>query len=235
MTGEHNRRMISPKHPLTNITRIFPTLGSAGGVPRVGMPSVPELILASGSRYRRELLRRLVPEFKIITSDFNEERLIDESPVDLAARLAEGKARTVAQAHRAALVIGSDQVAALGDRVLGKPGTAAVANEQLAACSGATVHFFTAVHLTCLERGYTAQHVDVTKVHFRELTATEIATYIQREQPLDCAGSFKSEGLGIALFSAIENRDPTALIGLPMIWLADALRAAGIDCLSPRN
>ena len=186
-----------------------------------------KLILASSSRYRRELLSRLNVGFEAISPDVDETPLQGEAPEALAIRLAEMKAQAIAEQHPGALVIGSDQVPALPDGpLLSKPGSVQIARQQLAAQSGSSVNFYTGVTVCCLETGFSESHTDLTSVHFRELTAEEIDAYIEAEQPLDCAGSFKSEGLGINLFNAIENRDPTALIGLPMIWVAGALRRA---------
>jgi septum formation protein len=191
------------------------------------MRSPTPLVLASSSRHRRALLGRLGLEFACDSPGIDERPLADEPPEHLAARLARDKARTVARRHPDALVIGSDQVASLGSRVLGKPGTEARARAQLAECSGRELQFFTAV---CLHRpdGHEDVHCDLTRVRFRALDDAEIARYVSREQPLDSAGAFRCEDLGIVLFEAIESRDPTALIGLPLIWLSGALRRAGL-------
>ncbi len=182
------------------------------------------LWLASTSRYRRALLARLGVEFQVAAPDVAETRLPGEAPAELARRLALAKARAVAERHPDALVIGSDQVCALGDQVLGKPGDAAAAREQLAAQSGQVVTFHTAVALVGIAAGCWRQHVDATRCTFRVLEAAEIAAYVAAEAPLDCAGSFKVEGLGIALFERVDSADPTALVGLPLIWVAQALR-----------
>lgn len=190
-----------------------------------------ELVLASTSRYRAELLRRLTPRFRQIGPHADESGRDGEAPQPLAERLALAKARAVVAQAPGTLVIGSDQVAALGNTVLGKPGTIERATEQLAACSGREVVFFTALALLDARVvppvEYTA--TDLTRVRFRTLTREEIERYVEREQPLDCAGSFKVEGLGISLFEAVENRDPTALIGLPLLALCALLRAAGVS------
>ncbi len=195
-------------------------------------PRTP-LILASTSRYRRDLLERLRLPFTAESPAVDESARPGESPAALAERLAEAKARAVAARHPAgAVVIGSDQVAACAGLTLGKPGTVDKARAQLAAASGQVVVFHTAVtivHPAGLER-----HRDETRVRFRALSAAEIARYIELESPLDCAGSFKSEGLGVALFEAVESRDPTALVGLPLIWVAAALARAGLDPLRAR-
>jgi septum formation protein len=188
-----------------------------------------DLVLASTSRYRRELLARLVTDFRVVAPDVDETPALNEKPVDLAQRLAEAKALAVARACPGALVIGSDQVAELDGRPIGKPGTRDAALAQLAASSGRTVVFHTAV---CLADARTSPPrilaaTDRTNVVFRTLITDEIARYVDRETPLDAAGSFKSEGLGITLFDRIETTDPTALIGLPLIALSRLLRAAG--------
>lgn len=188
----------------------------------------PRIVLGSTSRYRADLLRRLVPDFGQSAPGTDETPLTGEAPAQRALRLAIAKAEATAGAWRDALVIGSDQVAELDGRVLDKPGTAERACAQLAASSGREVHFHTALCLLDTRNGRRHTHVDHTCVRFRELTGAEIARYIEREQPLDCAGSFKCEGLGISLFESIDNHDPSALIGLPLIALARVLREAGV-------
>ncbi|HZH44922.1 MAG TPA: Maf family protein [Lysobacter sp.] len=184
------------------------------------------LILASTSVYRRELLARLRLPFDVERPHVDEAPLEGEAPLALAQRLARAKALAVSARHPDAWVIGSDQVAALGERALGKPGGRDAAIAQLASMSGRAVAFHTAV---CLARGGEAvgTALDTTTVRFRQLDAAAIARYVDAEQPFDCAGSFKSEGFGIVLFEAIESRDPTALVGLPLIATAALLRAAG--------
>lgn len=189
---------------------------------------MPRLILASTSRYRRELLERLRLPFDVARPDTDETSLPGEPPAALARRLAAAKAATVARDHGDAWVLGSDQVAGLGDVALGKPGGRAAALAQLAAMSGHSVHFRTAVCLAHAD-GRRFEALDTTIVHFRVLDGDEIARYVDAEQPFDCAGSFKSEGLGIALFESIESRDPTALVGLPLIATASLLRQAGFQ------
>ncbi len=185
----------------------------------------PVLILASTSPYRRELLQRLRLPFECARPGVDETPLAWESPCQLVRRLALAKAEAVAALHPQAWVIGSDQAADLAGRVLGKPGGREAAIAQLAAMAGRTVGFHTAV---CLRRGAVALHaVDLTRVRFRGLSIDEIGRYVDAEQPFDCAGSFKCEGLGIALFEAIESHDPTALVGLPLIALSGLLRDAG--------
>ncbi|WP_108471369.1 Maf family protein [Rhodanobacter thiooxydans] len=187
------------------------------------------IVLGSTSRYRAELLRRLLPDFQQAAPGTDETPLSGESPAARALRLAVAKAAAVARDHQDALVIGSDQVAELDGLILDKPGSAERARAQLAASSGREVHFHTALCLLDTRDGRQHTHVDHTRVRFRELDAATIARYVEREQPLDCAGSFKCEGLGISLFEAIDNRDPSALIGLPLIALARLLREAGIE------
>lgn len=189
----------------------------------------PRIVLGSTSRYRAELLRRLLPQFGQSAPGTDESLLPDEPPAVRALRLAVAKAEAVAREHPGALVIGSDQVAELDGRILDKPGNAERACAQLAASSGREVHFHTALCLFDTRDGRRRTHVDHTHVRFRELNAAEIARYVEREQPLDCAGSFKCEGLGISLFEAIDNHDPSALIGLPLIALARLLREAGVE------
>ncbi len=192
-------------------------------------PPVPRIVLGSTSRYRAELLRRLLPDFEQTAPGTDETPRPGEAPAARALRLAVAKAEAVAREYRNALVIGSDQVAEINGLVLDKPGSAGRARIQLAASSGRDVHFHTALCLLDTRDGRRHTHVDHTRVRFRELDAAEIARYVEREQPLDCAGSFKCEGLGISLFEAIDNHDPSALIGLPLIALARLLREAGIE------
>lgn len=192
------------------------------------MPAVqmPELVLGSTSAYRRELLARLRLPFATARPETDETPLPGEAPVALARRLACAKAAAVADLHPGAWVIGSDQVAECGGRPLGKPGGREAAIAQLASMSGRAVEFHTGL---CLMRTGQAplQAMDRTVVRFRVLEIDEIERYVDAEQPYDCAGSFKSEGLGITLFEAIDSQDPTALIGLPLIATARLLREAG--------
>jgi septum formation protein len=189
-----------------------------------------DLVLASTSRYRRELLGRLNVPFRAMAPEGDESREGDETPDALAARLAGAKARAVARLCPDALVIGSDQVADIDGQVLGKPGDAPAACAQLRASSGRVVSFHTAVCVIDTRHcGFTVQAwTDTTRVVFRRLGDEEIARYVAIEQPFDCAGSFKAEGLGITLFERIESADPSALIGLPLIALARLLRTAGM-------
>lgn len=192
--------------------------------------STPRLILASTSRYRRELLARLTPGFDVVAPQVAEDAGYGEPPALLAQRLAREKAHDVARRHPGRLVIGSDQVAELDGLAIGKPGSAGAACDQLAACSGHELLFHTAVCLVDTRGAEACVQcaADLTRVVFRVLDADEIARYVAAEQPLDCAGSFKVEGLGITLFERIECIDPTALVGLPLIALAHMLRAAGL-------
>jgi septum formation protein len=189
------------------------------------------LILGSTSRYRRELLQRLRVPFDVVSPDVDETPLPSEAPQALATRLALAKAKAVAALHPSAVVIGSDQVADLNGDPLGKPGTHERAVVQLQRMRGQTVIFQTAVSVVCQASGFEQTELAQIKVRFRELSDAEIEAYLRAEEPYDCAGSAKSEGLGIALLDAIDNDDPTALIGLPMIRTARLLRAAGIDLL----
>jgi septum formation protein len=189
------------------------------------------LILGSTSRYRRELLERLRVPFDVVSPDVDETPLPDEAPRALATRLALAKAKAVAALYPNAVVIGSDQVADLNGEPLGKPGTHERAVVQLQRMRGQTVVFQTAVSVVCQASGFEQTELAQIKVRFRDLSDAEIEAYLRAEEPYDCAGSAKSEGLGIALLDAIDNDDPTALIGLPMIRTARLLRAAGIDLL----
>ena len=192
----------------------------------------PPLILASSSRYRRELLGRLHWPFECDVPDIDETPLADEAPADTARRLAQAKATAVARKHRDGLVIGSDQVADCDGMAISKPGGHAGAVAMLTRLSGRTVMFHTAVALLNVKTGRMQSEVVGVASTFRQLTAGEIESYLVREQPYDCAGAVKSEALGIVLFERIESDDPTALIGLPLIALSRMLRADGIDVLA---
>jgi septum formation protein len=185
------------------------------------------LILASTSPYRRLLLGRFGLPFEAVRPRVSEEHVPGESPSDRAMRLAMAKAEDVAERHPNAVVIGSDQVAAAGHKVLDKPGDAPTCRSQLATLSGTDARFHTACAVVAPAGSVRLVHLDTTTVFFRSLSAKEIERYVEREKPFDCAGGFKAEALGIALFESIESKDPTALIGLPLIWLASALRRAG--------
>ena len=186
------------------------------------------LILGSTSRYRKELLSRLQIPFETAAPDVDETPHINESPKDLALRLALAKARAVALKNPEAIVIGSDQVADLEGAPLGKPGNHANATLQLQRMRGKTVIFQTALSVVCIATGYQRTDLAEVKVKFRNLSDVEIESYLRAEEPYDCAGSAKSEGLGIVLLDSIENDDPTALIGLPLIRTCQMLREAGV-------
>ncbi|MEY4643353.1 MAG: hypothetical protein RLZZ596_184 [Pseudomonadota bacterium] len=189
------------------------------------------LVLGSSSPYRRELLARLRQPFEVVLPEVDETPLAHESPRELASRLALAKANAVAQRLPDRVIIGSDQVAELDGRPLGKPGSHERAVEQLHRMRGRQVLFHTAVAVVCAESGFSQMEIAEVRVRFRDLTSTEIENYLQAEKPYDCAGSAKSEGLGIALLESIDSDDPTALIGLPLIRTATLLRAAGVPLL----
>jgi septum formation protein len=189
------------------------------------------LILGSTSRYRKELLARLRIPFQVEAPEVDETPQAQEAPKDLALRLALAKARAVANKYPDAVVIGSDQVADLEGEPLGKPGNHTNAVKQLKRMRGKTVIFQTALSVVCVATGFEQTDLAAVKVTFRDLTDAEIESYLKAEEPYDCAGSAKSEGLGIALLAAIDNDDPTALIGLPLIRTCHLLRAAGVKLL----
>ena len=189
------------------------------------------VILASTSRYRRELLARLLLPFDVHPPEVDETLLPDESPSALAERLALEKAVAVARRFPEAVVIGSDQVADLSGEPLGKPGDHDRATAQLRRMRGQTLVFQTAVAVVCQATGFSQRELAPVRVVFRNFSDAAIERYLLAERPYDCAGSAKSEGLGIALLDAIDSDDPTALVGLPLIRTANMLRAAGIDLL----
>jgi len=201
------------------------------------MPDISnrKLILGSTSAYRRDLLNRLCIPFSVESPHVDETALPGEHPAELARRLALAKAQAVAQRFPDCVVIGSDQVADLEGHALGKPGNHERATSQLRQMRGKTVIFQTALAVVCLDSGFCQQDLAPVKVIFRDLDDTEIENYLRQEQPYDCAGSAKSEGLGIALLDAIESDDPTALVGLPLIRTSRMLRAAGIQLLTPQR
>jgi septum formation protein len=191
---------------------------------------LPRLILGSTSRYRRELLQRLRLPFDVLSPQVDETPLAGEAPAELAQRLALAKARAVASSFADdVVVIGSDQVADVDGEPIGKPGTHERAVEQLRRMSGRTIVFQTAVAVVRASTAFEQVQLAPVRVRFRELQDSEIERYLRLEQPYDCAGSAKSETLGIALLSAIESDDPTALVGLPLIRTCELLRAAGFD------
>ena len=195
------------------------------------MSRAAPLVLASTSPYRRELLARLGLGFEARSPGVDETPVPGESPADRALRLAVAKARAVAVERPEAVVIGSDQVASLGDGsaalILRKPGTVERWREQLLRLSGQVARFDTAVSV--IWPGGSATHIDVTRVTFRAFGPADVERYMEREPALDCAGGFKCEGLGVTLMTRMESEDPTGLIGLPLIWLSGALRDAGLS------
>jgi septum formation protein len=194
-------------------------------------PASRALILGSTSRYRHELLSRLRVPFQAVAPGVDETPQTGERPADLALRLALAKARDVARRHPQAVVIGSDQVADLQGEPLGKPGTHERAVAQLRRMRGQTVVFQTALAVVCEATGFEQSDIAAVRVVFRDLDDDEIEHYLRAEQPYDCAGSAKSEGLGIALLERIDNDDPTALVGLPLIRTCHMIRAAGVKVL----
>lgn len=193
------------------------------------MNAAVQLVLASSSPYRRQLLARLMLPFEVMSPDVDETPLPSEKPWDTALRLAQLKARAVARQYPQALIIGSDQVAVLDGRPLGKPGNFENAKQQLLAASGREVVFHTALALLNAATGRMQARVVPFGVKFRPLGAEQIERYLKREQPYDCAGSAKSEGLGIVLIERFEGEDPNALVGLPLIALVDMLREEGVS------
>ncbi len=189
------------------------------------------IVLASSSKYRRQLLEKLGFDFISLSSDIDETPQSGESPAELVTRLAIAKAQEIAKTHREHLIIGSDQVAALGDQILGKPGGREAAIQQLVQQSGQTVRFYTGISVLSSATGQCLTDLDICDVHFKALQPEQIIRYVDKDQPYDCAGSFKSEGLGIALFSKIVGDDPNALVGLPLIKLVGLLEKFGVDTL----
>ncbi len=192
---------------------------------------MPRLLLASSSVYRRQLLDKLGLPYGWQAPAVDESPLPGEAPESLVLRLAEAKARALAGSHPDSLIIGSDQVTCLDDQILGKPLTLDRAKEQLLAARGRHLTFYTSLCVLNTGSGVCQMHCELFHVHFRLLTDTQIDNYLTREMPLDCAGSFKSEGLGISLFHRLEGRDPNSLVGLPLIALVDMLNKEGIDVL----
>jgi septum formation protein len=192
-----------------------------------------QLVLASSSPYRKSLLQRLGLPFVCCSPDINETPLPGESVETLVQRLASAKASVLSQRYPSALIIGSDQACQCDGKILGKPGSFEAARKQLQHCSGLPADFHTAISLLDSESGLSFHSHDVYRVYFRTLTSDEIDYYLQTEQPFDCAGSFKAEGLGIALFEAMEGKDFHSLLGLPLISLCTLLRQCGLNPLSP--
>jgi septum formation protein len=189
----------------------------------------PALVLASGSRYRREQLARLGLAVECVPPDIDETRLPGEAPAAMAQRLARAKAAAVEAVHPHALIIAADQGAELDGEVLGKPGSASAQRQQLAASSGRELRFHTALVVANAMNGDVRAHLDLTVCRLRDLTAAEIARYVVAEPAHDCAGGFKVEGCGITLFERIDSEDPSALIGLPLIAVCRILREFGWD------
>jgi septum formation protein len=196
---------------------------------RSSLSSLTRVVLASTSIYRRQLLERLQLPFTIHSPGIDETPLPNEDVTSLVYRLAKQKAEAVATRYPDSIIIGSDQAAVRGAQILGKPGTPEAAIAQLKATSGTQIVFHTAVHVIDPQHQQHEAHIDTTIVKFRTLNDEEISRYIAADKPLDCAGAFKAEALGISLFERIDSQDPTALTGLPLIWLASALRRAGLQ------
>lgn len=190
-------------------------------------PSAPTVFLASSSPYRRDLLDRFLKQYEAVDPEVDETNDEGLAPADLVRHLARKKAEAIAVNARKALVIGADQVAVIDDRILGKPGTHSRAVEQLLAASGKSVTFLTAVCILDPVGRSRYEHTDKTIVRFRDFDRRLAETYLRHDEPYDCAGSFKIEGAGFVLFESVSTDDPTALIGLPMIWLADRLLQLG--------
>lgn len=190
-------------------------------------PSAPAIILASSSQYRRGLLDRFLDEYETVSPDIDERNSLNLEPEALVRHLAREKAEIVSKNARDSLIIGADQLAVLEGRVLGKPGEHQKAVEQLLAASGKSVTFLTAVCLLDPIARTRYEHIDKTTVRFRQFDRRLAESYVRHDEPYDCAGSFKLEGAGFVLFESVTTNDPTALIGLPMIWLADRLLQLG--------
>ena len=190
-------------------------------------PSAPDILLASSSPYRRSLLDRFLAEFEAVSPDVDESNNEGLEPAELARHLARAKAEAVSASSRDALIIGADQLAVLDGHVLGKPGSHQKAVEQLLAASGKSVRFLTAVCILDPVTRKRYEHTDETLVHFREFDRRLAEAYLRLDEPYDCAGSFKLEGAGFLLFESVRSDDPTALVGLPMIWISDRLLELG--------
>ena len=190
-------------------------------------PSAPQILLASASRYRQGLLDRFLDDYDNVRPDIDESPQPDEDPEALAGRLARKKAETVSSTNKDALIIGADQLAVLEGTVLGKPGDHQKAVEQLLAATGKVMTFLTAVCVLDPVTRRRYEHIDKTTVRFRQFDRRLAETYLRHDEPYDCADSFKIEGAGFVLFESVTTDDPTALIGLPMIWLAGTLKELG--------
>ncbi len=190
-------------------------------------PAASSIVLASSSSYRRGLLDRFLDDYETVSPNVDETDDGTEPPESFAARLAREKAEAVSSTHHDALIIGADQIAVLDGQVLGKPGEHQKAVEQLLAASGKALQFLTAVCVLDPVGRTRHEHIDRTIVRFRQFDLRLVETYLHHDQPYDCAGSFKVEGAGFVLFESVQTDDPTALIGLPMIWLAATLRKLG--------
>ncbi len=190
-------------------------------------PAAASIVLASSSSYRRGLLDRFLDDYETVSPNVDETDDGTQAPEHFAARLAREKAEAVSSTHRDALIIGADQIAVLDGQVLGKPGDHHKAVEQLLAASGKALHFLTAVCVLDSVGRTRHEHIDRTTVRFRQFDLRLAETYLRHDKPYDCAGSFKIEGAGFVLFESVQTDDPTALIGLPMIWLAETLRRLG--------
>ncbi|MFB2680182.1 Maf family protein [Shewanella mangrovisoli] len=192
----------------------------------------PQLVLASTSVYRQALLQKLGLAFETCNPDIDESPMANESAQDLVLRLAKAKAEAGANHFPSGLIIGSDQVAVIDGKIIGKPLNRDNAIKQLSQASGKAITFYTGLALYDAKTGEVTAQVEPFTVHFRQLTTAQITAYVDKEQPFYCAGSFKSEGLGIALFNRLEGRDPNTLIGLPLILLTEMLLTQGIDVLA---
>lgn len=187
-------------------------------------PQSPPVLLASSSRYRKELLERIIDDFNMGNPEIDEIQRPDEPPHDMVRRLARQKAGAFAGVRGNQIIIGADQIAILGDNIIGKPGDRATAISQLLAANGKTVQFLTSVCVLDLASHNRYEHTDVTNVVFRQFDRRLAEAYVNKDKPYDCAGSIKAESAGVILFRSIQSEDPTALLGLPLIWLAATLR-----------
>ncbi len=187
-------------------------------------PQSPPVLLASSSRFRKELLERIIDDFNMGNPEINESRNPNESPQDMVRRLASQKAGVFAGARNDMIIIGADQVAVLGDEIVGKPGDRATAISQLLAANGKTVQFLTAICVLDMASHNRYEHTDITTVKFRQFDRRLAEAYVTKDEPYDCAGSIKAESAGVILIRSIQSEDPTALLGLPLIWLAAILR-----------